>query len=175
MPFEIRLANSLDEPFLWQMLYEAAHMAAAGESLEGAKFNPALACYVENWGMPNDIGVLVVNPDSQQPIAAIWMRLFQKDHRGYGYINDQIPELAMATAPEFRGMGAGTQLMQALIELVKDKYPAIGLNVRADNEPALKLYRKFGFQPVPGSEIINRVGGRSFNMILKLQGEPIEP
>lgn len=168
MPFEIRLSTPLDEAFLWQMLYEAAHMEAADESLEEAKRNPALSCYVENWGLPNDIGFLAINPDSQQPIAAVWMRLFQKDSPGYGYIDDQIPELAMATAPEFRGMGAGTQLMQALIEFVNGKYPAIGLNVRADNESALTLYRKFGFQPVLGSEMINRAGGRSFNMILKL-------
>ena len=58
MNYYIRPAKPSDEAFLWQMLYEAAHMAETGETLETAKTNPNLARYVANWGLPHDIGFI---------------------------------------------------------------------------------------------------------------------
>ena len=51
----------------------------------------------------------------------------------------------VATAPEFRGKGyAGSVTASLVRDLWKDvKY--IGLNVRADNVPAIKAYEKMGF------------------------------
>ena len=34
-----------DEPFLWEMLFEAAHMAESKETIEEAKSNPTLSLY----------------------------------------------------------------------------------------------------------------------------------
>lgn len=51
------------------------------------------------------------------------------------------------------------------------KVRGICLNVRDDN-PSRKLYRRLGFQDVPGSEMKNRIGTVSRNMLLKL---PINP
>jgi GNAT superfamily N-acetyltransferase len=90
--------------------------------------------------------------------------LWQEDEKGFGYISDTLPELAMAVLPEYRGQGIGTQLLANILELANTHYPAVSLNVRADN-PAVRLYTRAGFRKVPGSETINRVGGISFNMI----------
>jgi hypothetical protein len=56
MKFMIKLAEPKDEHFLWQMLYEAARMDEAGETVEAAKYNPALARYVAHWGQEHDVG-----------------------------------------------------------------------------------------------------------------------
>jgi hypothetical protein len=41
------------------------------------------------------------------------------------------------------------------------------LSVRETN-PAVRLYERLGFKLVPGSEKTNRVGTRSFNLLLEL-------
>jgi len=45
----------------------------------------------------------------------------------------------------------------------RPKYRGISLNVRRSN-PAVRLYERLGFRKVPGSEMVNRVGGVSIIM-----------
>lgn len=55
--------------------------------------------------------------------------------------------LFMAVRDDWQGRGAGTALMQAAVDLA-DGWLALTrleLDVYTDNEPALRLYRKFGF------------------------------
>ena len=50
MDYSIRPLAQEDEPFLWQMLYEAAHLVEEGNlTVQDAKNNPDLAKYVKNW------------------------------------------------------------------------------------------------------------------------------
>jgi ribosomal protein S18 acetylase RimI-like enzyme len=161
----IRPATPQDEEILWQMLYEAAHMEEAGETMETAKANPSLAKYAQAWGQPHDLGVVAWTESDQRPAGAAWLRLFQGEQRGYGYMNDETPELAIATLPDHRGQGLGTLLMIHLLAEARQKYPAISLSVRAEN-PAVHLYERFGFKLVPGSQLINRVGTVSQTMVL---------
>ena len=53
----------------------------------------------------------------------------------------------MAVRDDWRGRGAGTSLMQAAVDLADQWLNIIRLEleVYTDNEPALHLYRKFGF------------------------------
>jgi ribosomal protein S18 acetylase RimI-like enzyme len=150
-----------DEPFLWEMLFEAAHLAEDGEtSVQAAMNNPQLAKYVRNWGRKNDLGFGAIDLETNQRIGAAWLRLFPETDRGYGYINDRTPELAFAVLPTYRGRGIGTRLLVHLLDAAKDLYPAVSLSVRTDN-PVIHLYRRLGFQEVAGSETINRTGGTS--------------
>ncbi len=62
--------------------------------------------------------------------------------------------IGMAVRDDWQGKGIGTQLMQAVIDLA-DKWLnllRLELQVYPDNEPAIKLYKKFGFQ-VEGTQI----------------------
>jgi hypothetical protein len=70
----IRQATPQDEDILWHMLYEAAHMMDAGESLDDARNNPALARYVTGWGRSDDLGFIACHPDNEQAIGAAWIR-----------------------------------------------------------------------------------------------------
>ena len=53
----------------------------------------------------------------------------------------------MAVRDDWQGKGAGTALMQAAVDLA-DKWlnlMRLELDVYTDNEPAIRLYKKFGF------------------------------
>lgn len=168
MNYTIRPATSQDDDILWQMLYEAAHMAEAGETMAVAKTNLSLAKYVTNWGLPHDMGFIAQVEETQQAVGAAWIRLFQGEARGYGYVNDETPELAVGILEGHRGQGVGTLLMNALLAQTRKKYPGISLSVRAEN-PAVRLYERFGFKLIPGSQLTNRVGTVSQTMLLKFE------
>jgi ribosomal protein S18 acetylase RimI-like enzyme len=133
----------IDEPFLWEMLYQAIYVpngqpAPSRDIIQ----QPEIARYVQGWGKPGDRGFLALNAITDQPIGAIWVRLFPIEAPGYGYVDEHSPELAMAVLPGDRGQGIGTQLLTTLIE----SYPneSICLSVSEGN-PVVRLYRRFGF------------------------------
>ncbi|MEG4417251.1 GNAT family N-acetyltransferase [Microcoleus sp. LAD1_D5] len=162
--YSIRPLTQEDEPFLWQMLYEAAHVAEEGESTVQAVVNhPLIAKYVKNWGRANDLGFAAIELNGSQPVGAAWLRLFAGDDKGFGWIDDTIPELAIAVLPEYTNQGVGTQLLARLLSEAKASYRSLSLSVRSSNR-ALNLYERSGFKVIEGSETINRTGGTSFTM-----------
>jgi len=164
MSYTLRALVREDEPFLWQMLYEAAHMAEEGDpGLQAVMDHPDISKYVRGWGRAGDMGFAAVDSCSSHPVGAAWLRLFTSGNKGYSYIDDATPELSIAVHPEHQGQGIGTALLTALIEAAQTSYTAVSLSVRADN-PAVPLYRRAGFEDVKGSDIINRTGGTSFTM-----------
>jgi len=67
---------------------------------------------------------------------------------------NHVGSIGMIVRDDWQGKGIGTQLMQAVVDLA-DKWlnlSRLELGVYPDNEPAIKLYKKFGFQ-VEGTEI----------------------
>ena len=138
-------------------------MHAAHESaLTEVKQNPDLAKYVQAWGQYGDVGVIA--EQKKTALGAAWLRLWSTDNRGYGYVADDIPELAIAVIPTMRGKGIGSALLEKLLSLAVTQFPAISLSIRANN-PALRLYERHGFLPVSGSEVTNRAGSVSLSMI----------
>ena len=162
----IRMATQDDESFLWEMLYFAAHMEEDGEiSAEAAQQNPDLVKYVYGWGRETDIGCIALEPLSNQPIGAAWIRLLIANEKTTSYVDDVTPELAIAVKPEYLGCGVGTPMLQHLLEAAKHRYPRVVLSVRATN-PAKRLYERLGF--VVTGKIANRVGTPSVNMVVQL-------
>lgn len=136
-----------DEPFLWEMLYQAIYVP------EGNKRPPRsiihereLAKYVQGWGGPGDTGLVATN-ETGQPIGAAWLRLFTDDNKGYGYTDNKTPELSIAVLPAYRGKGIGTSLLRRLLIKAQSHFASISLSVSPDN-PALRLYRRLGFEVV---------------------------
>ena len=61
---------------------------------------------------------------------------------------DQIHINNLAVLPELRGRGLGTQLLEAVIaEAAHLGATLLTLEVRASNQPALRLYARAGFEP----------------------------
>lgn len=56
--------------------------------------------------------------------------------------------LGMSVATEWQGRGVGTALMAAAVDLADNwlQLRRLHLEVYTDNEPALRLYRRFGFE-----------------------------
>lgn len=165
--YTIRPVKSEDEPFLWSMLYYAAHLDEEGEvSIQEAMRNPTLAKYVKYWGRAGDVGCVAVHSDNEQLIGAAWVRLLTGADKVSSAIDDTTPELAIAVLPEHIGKGVGMQLLTQLLDTARASYSVVVLSVRATN-PAKQLYERLGFVVV--DEIINRVGGKSFVMKVELR------
>jgi ribosomal protein S18 acetylase RimI-like enzyme len=159
----VRRATAEDEGFLWEMLAEAAR-----ETSRAVAQNPATARYVEGWGRDGDLGFVAEAADGAS-LGAAWLRQLRGENRGYGYVDDETPELAIAVRPGTRGAGIGARLLAQLLEAAKPAYRSISLSVRADN-PAVNLYERVGFRAVEDSQRINRAGETSITMKLDLHG-----
>src|SRR5262245_231219 len=134
----------VDEPILWKILYHALFASSPRAPFTAdIVHNPELSHYVERWGRAGDTGILVCY--REDIIGAAWLRFLTGSMRGYGYINDLTPELAMAVLPDYRSRGVGTQLLAVLLEEASSLFPAVSLSV-ASNNPAERLYLRFGFQ-----------------------------
>lgn len=148
----IRPATSTDEPFLWEMLYEAIHVPEGRPKPDRTILQePALAHYVAGWGQQaGDEGLLAINQASGQPVGAAWLRFFTADDPGWGFVDVDTPEVSMALLPAYRGQGIGTALLTALIAQATERYAALSLSVDPQN-PAMRLYERLGFVVVGAS------------------------
>jgi GNAT superfamily N-acetyltransferase len=166
--YSYRPAGPDDVDFLWEMLYHASYAADDGMPDAGALHEHAvLARYVEGWGRPSDLGVVAVVDGTGDRIGAAWLRLFRGDKKGFGYVDDDTPELAIAVVPAHRGRGIGARLITDLLDAARGAFGAVSLSVRADN-PARRLYERTGFRTVHENDVGNEAGSTSVTMKIKL-------
>jgi ribosomal protein S18 acetylase RimI-like enzyme len=125
------------------MLVEAAHDAAGVRpSLTSMLAAPRIARYVAGWGRDGDVALVA---EGAGPLGAAWYRLFTAEEPGFGFIDDETPELSIAVVPERRGEGIGSALLGALVERAReDGHGALSLSV-SPNNPAASLYVRLGF------------------------------
>jgi ribosomal protein S18 acetylase RimI-like enzyme len=162
---KIRPATGDDIPILSDMLFEAGAVSEKVREMgkEKALEMPAMILFLENFGRAKgDFGFIAETGDKNL-IGAVWARLFSAENKGYGFVAADIPELAVAVAPEFRGQGAGTKLLEQLITEARSlKLPALSLSVYRKN-PALRLYERLGFVDAR----ISKESDSSITMILR--------
>jgi ribosomal protein S18 acetylase RimI-like enzyme len=165
----LRRATADDVDFLWLMLYEASYAAEDGVSDVAALHgHPLLARYVEGWGRPTDLGVVAVDDDAGDPVGAAWVRLLTGDAAGFGWVDDDTPELAIAVLPGQRGRGLGERMLRALLDAAVGRFDAVSLSVRADN-PAVRLYERTGFRVVGDPVGADRPEGASLTMLVDVR------
>ena len=106
--------------------------------------------YVSGWGRRGDTSVVAL--EDGFPIGAAWSRLFTRDEPGFGFVDEQTPEVAIAVVPSMRGRGIGSELLDALVELAKEQgRGSLSLSVAADS-PAMHVFEKQGFEKVEQTE-----------------------
>ena len=143
MAVVVRRGGAQDVRFLRDMLHHAYYWK---ERQPDAGPGP-VQLYVKAWGRPGDTAVIALLDGF--PVGAAWYRLFTGQPVGYGFIDEDTPELAVAVVPNARGLGVGSALMRALLERAREEgYGALSLAVDRRNEGAIGLYRQFGFGQV---------------------------
>ncbi|TMJ93441.1 MAG: GNAT family N-acetyltransferase [Actinobacteria bacterium] len=95
------------------------------------------------WGRPGDAGVIAWE---NGPIGAAWYRVFKEREPGFGFVDEQTPELTIAVVPSRRGGGLGGELMEALLDRArKEGHKAVSLSAEKERTG---LYERYGFRPV---------------------------
>ena len=147
----LRDADLQDMRFLRDMLRHAYHWRIAQD--------PDLPVfrYVQNWGRRGDAGVIAsAGPNAY---GAAWYRLFPASAPGFGFVDEETPEVTIAVVPSHRGRGTGGELLDALLERARaDGYSQISLSA----EPG-----QTGFYETHGFEELSH-GDRTVTMIARL-------
>ena len=105
--------------------------------------DPRLAAYIDGWGRRRDLCLVAVV--AEKAVGAAWARNFDGDTRGYGTVDELIPEIVISVKPAHRGRGIGSELMVQLVRLIEARGDErVSLSVQKAN-PALRLYRRLGF------------------------------
>ena len=140
----IRRGSNQDVRFLRDMLHHAYYW----REREPGEGRGPVALYVKGWGRPGDTALIAV--DDGFPVGAAWYRLFRRDQPGYGFVDEETPELAIAVVPSRRGRGIGDALLKELYARAKaEGHKAVSLAAERDNEPLVAYYeRKHGFERV---------------------------
>jgi ribosomal protein S18 acetylase RimI-like enzyme len=143
MAVVVRRGSAQDVRFLRDMLHHAYYWK---ERKPDAGPGP-VQLYVKAWGRDGDTAVIAIVDGF--PVGAAWYRLFPSAHPGYGFVNEQTPELAVAVVPSARGKGVGSALLETLLERARaDGFGGLSLSVDRLNGAAIALYERHGFARV---------------------------
>lgn len=139
LPSEHHLLNQ----FLYEAVYAAPGEPRPPRSVVDA---PEMRAYVEGFGRAGDVALC--SERDGQVVGVAWARLMH----GFGFVDKDVPELAVAVLPAWRGRGTGTRLLEALARRAAVAgHPALSLSVQRAN-PALRLYERLGFREVGGDD-----------------------
>ena len=93
-------ANELN--FLADMLYEALFVPEGHEPFPKEIIHDrSLSKYIDNWGKDKYDIAFVVEVDHQL-VGAIWGRLLTQENKGYGFVDNNTPELSLAVKSGYR-------------------------------------------------------------------------
>lgn len=114
-------------------------------------YYPQVQVYWDDWGQGKDDHCLVALVEGTIA-GAVWIRTFQGELKGFGCIDEQTPEIAIALFEAYRNQGIGTQMMIQIINLMKaEGYSQVSLSITKGN-PAIRLYERLGFKTIDENE-----------------------
>jgi ribosomal protein S18 acetylase RimI-like enzyme len=147
MDYVIRPLTAVDEPILWEMLYQALQTSEGAPPREIVR-HPQFARHAEGWGRAGDTGFVAYDAKQKDELlGAVWLRLGTGDERDE---TKATPELAFAVKRGLRRRGIGAALLTQLVKATPQQ-STISISAPANN-PAVRLYERFGFKVVEQSE-----------------------
>lgn len=158
MPSVIRPLRPSEYLLLREFLYQAVFVPpGASPPPRTILDTPELQVYLTDFGQSPHDKALAAELDGQV-VGLVWTRIMHD----YGYVDDSTPSFALALLPEYRGQAIGTELMRAMLALLRScGYAQASLAVQKANY-AVKLYQKVGFTVLREIE-------EEYIMICKLQ------
>jgi len=158
----IRPIEKKDYPLLEEFLYQAIYIPN-GEERPPREiiYNLEIFVYAKDFGKGlSDCGIVAEFDGKIVSIA--WTRIIP----AYGHLDENTPELAIATLPEYRGQGIGLRLMTSLFkELKKQGYKRTSLSVQQNN-PAVRFYQRLGYRIT--EEKLDHAGHEDYIMVREL-------
>lgn len=145
--YSIRDMRRDEYPLLETFLYEAIFQKGQTRPLPRTIVHEAeLSRYFEDFGGTHD-RCLVAESD-RMVVGAVWVRLFTEEAAGFGFVDATTPELSISLLGAYRNRGIGTDLVQTMLNILREKrYLQVSLSVQREN-PAIRLYRRVGFHVV---------------------------
>lgn len=144
MVVSLRNWDAGDESFLWEMLYQAIHVAEGDAPPPRSVLDdPPISHYLSGFGSGIGDDAVIACEDDRR-IGAAFCRRFTADDPPYGFISEDIPEVGMAVLQDYRGRGVGRAMLTELLS----RYPTMSLSVDAANLGARALYESLGFAVV---------------------------
>jgi RimJ/RimL family protein N-acetyltransferase len=144
-----RFFREEDRPLLENLLYEAIFQPESGEPLPRDIIKkPEINVYIRDFGKKQGDFCMFAELNGKT-VGGAWLRILDGEPKGYGNIDSETPELAIAVFKKYRNIGIGTGLMYNLIDLTFNGrgYKQISLSVNKTNH-AIKMYKKLGFEIV---------------------------
>lgn len=143
--------------FLYQAIYQPDKTNLAPKSIIN---KPELQVYIKNFGKQKDDYCFCAEVDSRV-VGAVWVR----NINGYGSIDNVTVEFAISVFDEYQNMGLGTELMNRMLEHLKEmNYKKASLAVQKENY-AVGMYKNVGFKIVDENEqeyiMIHRLGNEN--------------
>jgi len=131
--------------FLKEMLYQAIFVSpGTNKFAKSILEEPSLKKYFESWNR-NDGDIAIVAVHESQLVGAVWGRKFKPENKGFGYIDENTPEISMAVLKNYRGQQIGTDLLKQIEnEYFKSGVDSISLSVDKRN-PAVSFYKRAGY------------------------------
>ena len=147
MDYQIREIKESEYPVLSDFLYEAIFIPEGMvKPPRSVVERPELQVYLADFGKADDW--CQVAEVKGKIVGAVWARIMND----YGHIDDETPSLAMSLYEEYRHLGIGTALMEAMLQLLKEKgYKQTSLSVQKANY-AVGMYQKLGFEIIGENE-----------------------
>ena len=109
----IRKIRPEEHDLLREFLYQAIYLPKGVEPPPRSVVDwPELQVYIEGFGTRPGDHCLVAEVGGKV-VGAAWCRIMED----YGHIDNDTPSLAISLLPEYRGLGVGTWLLNALLLL----------------------------------------------------------
>lgn len=135
---------NLLQDFLYEAIFVPEGMPAPPKSIIN---QPELQVYITDFGKRKDDIGLVAEVD-KKVVGAVWVRIMND----YGHIDNDTPSFAISLYKDYRGFGIGTDLMEEMLCILKDRgYKQASLAVQKANY-AVRMYQKTGFEIVDENE-----------------------
>ena len=97
--------------FLYEAIFVPDGVKLPSKSIVDA---PELQVYISGFGSePHDIA-LIAEVDNKA-VGAVWVRIMND----YGHIVDETPSFAISLYKKYRGLGIGTEMMKAMLAILK--------------------------------------------------------